>query len=85
MGKEGQWDTPTRKPDFLFLVHALSKVFRGKFMAALATTHRTGQIERDSQGHDEMIGASGTGSCINTTGWCMSKRRWADRPKCWRI
>ena len=42
LGKEGQWHTPTRKPDFVFPVHALSGVFRGKFMAALATAHRHG-------------------------------------------
>ena len=43
-----------RKPDFLFPVHALSKVFRGKFMAALSAAHQTGQIERDPQGQDEL-------------------------------
>ena len=51
LGHDGQWHTPTRKPDFLFPVHALSKVFRGKFMAALAAAHQSGQIERDPQGH----------------------------------
>ena len=52
LGKEGQWHVPLRKPDFLFPVHALSRVFRGKFMAALAAAHRTGQIEHDPQGQD---------------------------------
>jgi hypothetical protein len=47
---QGQWATPTRQPDFLFPVHALSKVFRGKFMAALQEAHQTGQIPRDPQG-----------------------------------
>jgi hypothetical protein len=47
---QGAWLTPTRKPDFLFPVHALSKVFRGKFMAALQAAHQTGQILRDPQG-----------------------------------
>jgi hypothetical protein len=47
----GQWSAPTRKPDFLFPVHALSRVFRGKFMAALAAAHRDGQIAHDPQGH----------------------------------
>ncbi len=46
----GQWATPTRKPDFLFPVQALSKVFRGKFMASLATAHQSGCIEHDSHG-----------------------------------
>lgn len=52
LDQQGQWSTPTRKPDFLFPVHALSKVFRGKFMAALATAHRNGQIAHDPQGQD---------------------------------
>jgi Putative transposase/Transposase zinc-binding domain len=48
---QGAWLTPTRKPDFLFPVHALSKVFRGKFMAALQAAHQSGQIPRDPQGN----------------------------------
>ena len=32
---QGQWQVPIRKPNFLFPVHALSRVFRGHFMAAL--------------------------------------------------
>ena len=46
LGTDGQWHVPVRKPDFLFPVHALSKVFRGKFMAALSTAHRTAQSMR---------------------------------------
>ena len=52
LGKDGQWHVPTRKPDFLFPVQALSRVFRGKFLAALATAHQDGQIGRDPQGED---------------------------------
>ncbi len=52
LDKGGQWSTPTLKPDFLFPVHALSRVFRGKFMAALVLAHREGKIERDPQGQD---------------------------------
>lgn len=52
LAKEGQWSMPTRKPDFLFPVHALSRVFRGKFMAALTTAHKGGHIEHDPQGQD---------------------------------
>ena len=48
-----QWATPLRKPDFLFPVHALSKVFRGKFMAALGAAHRNHTIEHDPQGLEE--------------------------------
>jgi len=40
-----------RKPDFLFPVQALSRVFRGKFMAALAAAHEVAQIAHDPQGH----------------------------------
>jgi hypothetical protein len=47
---DGRWITPTRRPDYLFPVLALSKVFRGKFMSALALAHENGQIERDPQG-----------------------------------
>ena len=53
LGKDGQWHVPVRKPDFLFPVHALSRVFRGKFLAALSAAHRSGQLERDPQGQDE--------------------------------
>jgi Putative transposase/Transposase zinc-binding domain len=50
LNKTSQWGTPVRKPDFLFPQSALSKVFRGKFMAALAAAHKGGQIEHDPQG-----------------------------------
>ena len=50
---DGQWHTPAHKPDFLFSVQALSKVFRGKFMAALAAAHKAGKLERDPQGDDQ--------------------------------
>jgi hypothetical protein len=49
---EGHWSAPRRKPDFLFPVHALSKVFRGKFMAALTSARHDGKLERDPQGSD---------------------------------
>jgi hypothetical protein len=52
LAKEGHWSAPKRKPDFLFPVHALSKVFRGKFMAALAAARKGGKINRDPQGQD---------------------------------
>ena len=53
LGQDGQWSLPTRKPDFLFPVPALSKVFRGKFLAALSRAHHQGDIERDPQGDDK--------------------------------
>lgn len=52
LDREGQWHPPARKPDFLFPVHALSQVFRGKFMAALQAARQDGQLERDPQGQD---------------------------------
>ena len=52
LGQDGQWQTPTRKPDYLFPVQALSRVFRGKFMSALAAALKDGQIARDPQGDD---------------------------------
>jgi hypothetical protein len=51
-GSDGaQWQTPTRKSDFLFPVQALSTVFRGKFMAALNAAHRAGVLDYDPQGN----------------------------------
>jgi hypothetical protein len=50
LDKTGNWGTPVRKPDFLFPVQALSKVFRGKFMQALTAAHKGKQIEGDPQG-----------------------------------
>ena len=49
----GQWSVPTRKPDFLFPVHALSKVFRAKFLAALSLGRKTGQLDQDPQGQED--------------------------------
>ena len=50
--KDGHWSAPRRQPSFLFPITALSTVFRGKFMAALAKAHKDGKIERDPQGQD---------------------------------
>lgn len=44
---DGHWHAPSRKPDFLFPVQALSKVFRGKFLQALGDAHQAGQIAAD--------------------------------------
>jgi hypothetical protein len=43
----GTWIEPKRSRDFLFPVHALSKVFRGKFMQALQDAERGGVLARD--------------------------------------
>ena len=52
LSKEGQWHAPARKPNYVFPISALSAVFRGKFMAALAAAHKDGTIARDPQGQD---------------------------------
>ena len=43
----GTWVGPRRAPDFLFPVHALSRVFRGKFLQALHDTIDTAMLPRD--------------------------------------
>ena len=52
LDNQGQWHRPARKPDFLFPVQALSKVFRGKFMAALTQARSSSQIAFDPQRDD---------------------------------
>jgi hypothetical protein len=51
---QGQWQVPVRKPDFLFPVRALSRVFRAKFMAALTR----GAQDRDAP-EDANLSATG--------------------------
>ena len=89
LGLDGQWHTPTRKPDFLFPVQALSKVFRAKFMAALACAHRDDCIPRDPQGqdalwrerrrqlykHDWVVYAI-AGDCGAGRPWAIASTRW---------
>jgi hypothetical protein len=43
----GTWIEPTRSPNFLFPVHALSRVFRGKFLQALHDAINAGMLPRD--------------------------------------
>ncbi|MEZ5707482.1 MAG: transposase [Burkholderiaceae bacterium] len=43
-----QWVQPKRSPHFLFPVQALSQVFRGKFLQALAKAEQSGALSRDS-------------------------------------
>lgn len=47
---EGRWLRPTRSERFLFPVHALSKVFAGKFRSALQAAERDGVLVRDPAG-----------------------------------
>ena len=44
---QGAWITPRRQPRFLFPVHALSQVFRAKFLQALNAAHQGQRIPRD--------------------------------------
>ena len=43
----GAWISPKRAGNFLFPVHALSRVFRGKFMQALQEACASGALPRD--------------------------------------
>ena len=47
LGDQGQWCAPQRSPTFLFPVHALSKVLRGKFLDALARASQAGKLAND--------------------------------------
>jgi hypothetical protein len=47
LADDGSWVPPKRSPTFLFPVHALSKVFKGKFIAALQEARGNGQLPRD--------------------------------------
>ena len=44
---QGAWCAPKRSPTFLFPVHALSKVFRGKFLEALQLAGKHGELAHD--------------------------------------
>jgi hypothetical protein len=44
---QGQWCAPKRSPTFLFPVHALSKVLRGKFLDALQLASQAGTLPHD--------------------------------------
>lgn len=46
------WIEPKRAPNFLFPVHALSRVFRGKFIQALKDASATGAVPRDPADSD---------------------------------
>jgi hypothetical protein len=47
LGDQGQWCAPKRSASFLFPVHALSKVLRGKFLHALARASAAGKLTQD--------------------------------------
>lgn len=49
---QGHWCAPKRSPTFLFPVHALSRVFRGKFLHALQQSSRSGALVADPANTD---------------------------------
>ena len=49
LAQDGRWSAPARKADFLFPVRALSQVYRGKFMTALAAARKDDSIKDDPQ------------------------------------
>ncbi len=49
---QGLWCAPKRSPTFLFPVHALSRVFRGKFLDALQQASRSGALAADPANTD---------------------------------
>lgn len=63
---EGKWKLPKR--GFLFPVRALSRVFRGKFMAALTETRGAGQPLAAVLADDKVWRAPCASSCCGTTG-----------------
>jgi hypothetical protein len=50
---QAQWLVPTRAAGFLFPVQALSRVFRGKFLAALEHAAQAGALARDPAQSDQ--------------------------------
>jgi len=48
LGADGQWQPPARKPNFLFPVRALSRVYRAQFMAALSQLAHTSDAPQDA-------------------------------------
>ena len=49
---DARWCTPKRSPTFLFPVHALSAVFRGKFLHALRRASQGGELPLDPANTD---------------------------------
>ena len=47
LAADGRWQAPARSDRFLFAVHALSKVFKGKFLAALQAAQENAELARD--------------------------------------
>ena len=82
----GTWIEPRRASSFLFPVHALSRVFRGKFMQALQGRCKPGRCPAIRR-TPTPCGGGECRLCAGTTGWSTPRRRWPGRRRCsttWR-
>ena len=79
-----RWVEPKRSRSFLFPVHALSRVFRGKFLRRAATSRaQPASCRAIRPTRRWRRAAARAGDCAVTTGWCTPRRRWPDRRRCW--
>ncbi|MBK7324820.1 MAG: transposase [Propionivibrio sp.] len=72
----GTWRLPTK--GFLFPVKALSRVFRGKFVAALEGLQRLGRLPETGQGERRLAALEARAVCPRLGGLCQ---RAAGRPR----
>jgi hypothetical protein len=79
-----EWIAPRRGTGFLFPVQALSRVFRGKFLAALRQATLAHALPRDPVTCAQALRQRECG-CASTTGWCMPRRPWPAPPPSWTI
>lgn len=79
---DGRWCTPKRSPTFLFPVHALSSVFRGKFLDALRRASQAGELPLDPADTDPLRQARLKELTRHDWVWCMRRRRWPDPRWC---
>ena len=75
----GDWIRAKR--GFLFPVKALSKVFRGKFVAALKLVRQRASWP----GWPSKPGMSCSRGCMPMTGWSMPSNRWVGPSRSWTI
>jgi len=65
----GEWLRPRRSPSFLFPVHALSRVFRAKFMQALQQAGDAGALPRDPA--DTALARAGRVQALRRHDWVV--------------
>ena len=78
---EDRWCAPKRSPTFLVPVHALSRVFRGKFLDALRHAIQAGGLPPDPANTPALRQGRLKNSCVRT-GWRTPRRRWPDPRSC---